>query len=72
MTLTISLQGESASPVLAGLGTGRIHRCAVCNRGSSNAITCWVRIIEGSSPSTACIRFLISVNTSARLWQDIY
>lgn len=30
--------------VLAGLGTGRIHRCAVCNRGSCNAITCWIPI----------------------------
>lgn len=30
------------SRVLAGLGTGRIHRCAVCNRGSCNAITCWI------------------------------
>lgn len=33
---------DVAAKVLAGLGTGRIHRCAVCNRGSSNAITCWI------------------------------
>lgn len=33
--------------VLAGLGTGRIHRCAVYNRGSCNAITCWIPIQRG-------------------------
>lgn len=33
---------DGVTRVLAGLGTGRIHRCAVCNRGSCNAITCWI------------------------------
>lgn len=35
---------KGVGKVLAGLGTGRIHRCAVCNRGSCNAITCWIPI----------------------------
>lgn len=37
-----SIDGVNVTRVLAGLGTGRIHRCAVCNRGSCNAITCWI------------------------------
>lgn len=36
------IDSVNVTRVLAGLGTGRIHRCAVCNRGSCNAITCWI------------------------------
>lgn len=45
-TTTSELRGRTdvdiVARILAGLGTGRIHRCAVCNRGSCNAITCWI------------------------------
>ena len=53
--------------VLAGLGTGRIHRCAVYNRGSCNAITCWIPIHRG--PLIILIIIYNYFRNRSHLWQ---